>query len=146
MTPDQLRELADRLAHHAALDGAPRGTERHQLVAEDLFSAIDFLRQCAEQKPVGWRQDLDPPRGNWTHWIVSSNPWPNSPHVQPLYAAPAPQPMSDERRAIEDAAYERAAQVCDNHSDELDGYAESIGAMVAFDLAAAIRALRGDAK
>lgn len=94
MTPDKMRELADRLDQIKNLD---------MLACEDVLQAADFLRQCAAQKPVGWRKDLDPPRGNWTHWMVPGNPWPNSPHVQALYTAPVPQPLSDETALLRQA-------------------------------------------
>lgn len=139
MNSDQLRELAERLQPMAAAPGFD---------GLDIPTFVAWLRQCAEREPVGHARHED-------GGLVLNFDWPIS--VPPsadfaLYAAPAPQPMSDERRAIEDAAYERAAQECDMAASDYRRSAPGSGggydwkADCAEECASAIRALKGDAK
>lgn len=51
MTPEQMRELADRLTAGTHYVDSP---ELH----EAMMKAADFLRQCAEAKPVAWLHDV----------------------------------------------------------------------------------------
>ena len=96
MTPEQMRELADELDTYV---GSPT---RASYYPSPVLRAADFLRQCAEQRPVAWRKDLDPPNGNWTQMNIPRNPWPGSPHVQALYAAPLPQSTNAQREPLSD--------------------------------------------
>ena len=49
MTPEQMRELADELDMYV---GSPT---RASYYPSPVLRAADFLRQCAEQRPDGWR-------------------------------------------------------------------------------------------
>jgi hypothetical protein len=49
MTPEQMRELADRLSDPCSPDD------------DDLETVADFLRQCAEQRPCTCHPDDNPP-------------------------------------------------------------------------------------
>lgn len=139
MTPEQMRELADRLSDPCSPDD------------DDLETAADYLRQCAEQQTNSeqWLLDLmgdwdfTLPRRAFEQIVQSITPHPTSGEQPEPSAA---QPMSDEhgpiseaelvaardegpfdfpvsplqRRAIEDAAYERAAQWVDKRAEDYD--------------------------
>ena len=51
MTPDQLRELADRLSDPCSPDD------------DDLETVADFIRQCAEQREPLSAQPMSGPHG-----------------------------------------------------------------------------------
>ena len=53
MTPDQLRALADALDEITPVMGLE---ELHHM--ETLDRAADYLRACAEQRPVAWLHDV----------------------------------------------------------------------------------------
>ena len=107
MTNDELRALADCLDDPNAMQRTARR------------KAADYLRAQADAQPVGiltvarFRGHLENRDFDYTGELPDGN--------YPLYAAPAaPQadpkrePLSDERIAeIQRAAYERAAQECD---------------------------------
>lgn len=92
MTPEQMRELADRLSDPCSPDD------------DDLETAADYLRQCAEQQTNSeqWLLDLmgdwdfTLPRRAFEQIVQSITPHPTSGEQPEPSAA---QPMSDEQIA-----------------------------------------------
>jgi len=106
MTPDQLRELADRLSDPCSPDD------------DDLETVADFLRQCAEAKPVAWLHDVvqdgDEP-DEALSFYPDSFPLENvggfrSIGCKPLFAAPAAPQAEPKREPLSDGQLDAAFQ------------------------------------
>jgi hypothetical protein len=85
MTPDQMRQLAERLLEPQTLAD----------LLNDRRTAASLLRQIAEQKPVAyfcWRENNE-------HWWESIGPWLNTKtHGQPVYLYALPPATPEEEK------------------------------------------------
>lgn len=99
MTPDQLRELADRLEPMSAAPGFD---------GLDVPALAAWLRQCAEQRPAAYKHTE--PNGHVSYFHTDESP---CELCVPLYAAPVPpqRDLSTAERGVLDESLRKSVKV-----------------------------------